>query len=62
MLVCSLKIAESTKKLLGVMKKFSKFSWYNIKMHKAVVFLHTNKLSASLLNRKIPFAIPSKKE
>ena len=52
---------DSTKKLLELINKFSKFSGYKINIQNSIALLYTkNKLSEKEIKKTIPFAIASK--
>ena len=51
----------STKKLLDLIKEFSKVARYRINIHKSVAFLYANNEQKGKLRKIIPFKIASKR-
>ena len=51
---------DSTKKLLGIISKFSKAAGYKINTQKSVSFLYTNKIPEKEIKKSIPIQSYSK--
>ena len=53
---------DSTRKLLDIINEFGKTTGFKVNIQKLKAFLHTNnKISESVIRKKVPFAIETRK-